>query len=122
MSLPDIGQTTAQDLYEFFHDEKNTAIIEEMKSLGLNMKAIKDADASDKLAGMTIVVTGTLPTLGRSEAKELIERYGGKCTGSVSKKTNYLVAGEAAGSKLDKANALNIPVIDEATLLEMVGE
>ena len=120
MSLPDIGQTTAQDLYEFFHDEKNTAIIEEMKSLGLNMKAIKDADASDKLAGMTIVVTGTLPTLGRKEAEELIVKNGGKATGSVSKKTSLVLAGEAAGSKLTKANELGMKVIDEAEFLNML--
>jgi DNA ligase (NAD+) len=120
MSLPDIGQTTAQDLYEFFHDEKNTAIIEEMKSLGLNMKAIKDADASDKLAGMTIVVTGTLPTLGRKEAEELIVKNGGKASGSVSKKTSLVLAGEAAGSKLTKANELGIKVIDEAEFLNML--
>ena len=119
-SLPDIGQTTAQDLYDFFHDDKNTAIIEEMKSLGLNMKAVKDADASDKLAGMTIVVTGTLPTLGRKEAEELIVKNGGKASGSVSKKTSLVLAGEAAGSKLTKANELGIKVIDENEFLSMI--
>ena len=120
MSLPDIGQTTAQDLYDFFHDAKNTAIIEEMKSLGLNMESVKDADASDKLAGMTIVVTGTLPTLGRKEAEELIVKNGGKASGSVSKKTSLVLAGEAAGSKLTKANELGIKVIDEAQFLSML--
>ncbi|MBQ7658656.1 MAG: NAD-dependent DNA ligase LigA [Butyrivibrio sp.] len=122
MSLPDIGQTTAQDLYDFFHDAKNTAIIEEMKALGLNMKAVKDEDASDKLAGMTIVVTGTLPTLGRKEAEELIVKNGGKASGSVSKKTSLVLAGEAAGSKLTKANELGIKVIDEAEFLSMLKD
>ena len=78
-------------------------------------------DTTDKLAGLTIVVTGTLPTLGRAEAKALIEKNGGKCTGSVSRKTSYLVAGEAAGSKLEKAQALGVPVIDEAGLLAMLS-
>ena len=81
---------------------------------------MEEEDTTDKLAGLTIVVTGTLPTLGRAEAKALIEKNGGKCTGSVSKKTSYLVAGEAAGSKLEKAQALGIPVIDEAGLLAML--
>jgi DNA ligase (NAD+) len=81
----------------------------------------KEEGGSDKLAGMTIVVTGTLPTLGRSEAKELIEKNGGKCTGSVSKKTTLLVAGEAAGSKLTKAQELGIKVISEAELLAMIS-
>ena len=71
-------------------------------------------------AGMTFVLTGTLPTLKRSEAAAMIESFGGKASGSVSKKTTYVLAGEAAGSKLDKANALGIPVIDEAQFMEMV--
>jgi DNA ligase (NAD+) len=74
------------------------------------------------LAGLTFVITGTLPTMGRKEAAELIESHGGKVTGSVSKKTDYLVAGESAGSKLDKANALGIPVLSEEELQQMIGE
>ena len=87
----------------------------------VNMQAVKDADASDKLAGMTIVVTGTLPTLGRKEAEELIVKNGGKASGSVSKKTSLVLAGEAAGSKLTKANELGIKVIDEQTFLDMLN-
>ena len=120
LQIPDIGETTADDLYEFFHDERNLSILNEMKDLGLNMTAVKDADASDKLAGMTIVVTGTLPTLGRKEAEELIVKNGGKASGSVSKKTSLVLAGEAAGSKLTKANELGIKVIDEAQFLSML--
>ena len=77
--------------------------------------------ATDKLAGLTFVITGTLPNMGRKEAQELIELNGGKCSGSVSKKTNYLVAGEAAGSKLDKANALGVTVLDEEGLLALIN-
>ncbi|MBO5620950.1 MAG: NAD-dependent DNA ligase LigA, partial [Butyrivibrio sp.] len=121
LQIPDIGETTADDLYEFFHDEKTLMILTRMQELGLNMTAVKDEGASDKLAGMTIVVTGTLPTLGRKEAEELIVKNGGKASGSVSKKTSLVLAGEAAGSKLTKANELGIKVIDEQTFLDMLN-
>lgn len=120
LQIPDIGETTADDLYEFFHDEKNLEILELMKREGVNTKAVRDADSSDKLSGMTIVVTGTLPTLGRKEAEELIVKNGGKASGSVSKKTSLVLAGEAAGSKLTKANELGIKVIDEKQFLDMI--
>lgn len=120
LQIPDIGQTTAMDLFEFFHDDNNIRILNKMKDLGLNMKAVKDADASDKLSGMTIVVTGTLPTLGRKEAEELIVKNGGKASSSVSKKTSLVLAGEAAGSKLTKAQDLGVKIIDEAQFLEMI--
>ena len=86
------------------------------------MTAKVDEDASDVLSGMTIVVTGTLPTLGRKEAEELIVKNGGKAAGSVSKKTSFVLAGEAAGSKLTKAMDLGIRVIDEAEFLSMIGK
>ncbi len=121
LSIPDIGETTAQDLYDFFHDENNLRILKDMEESGLNMKAVKDPEASDKLAGLTIVVTGTLPTLGRKEAEALITKNGGKASGSVSKKTSFVLAGEAAGSKLTKATELGIKVIDEAEFLNMIG-
>ncbi len=120
LQIPDIGETTANDLYEFFHNESSLHILETMKELGLNMTAVKDEDASDKLSGMTIVVTGTLPTLGRKEAEELIVKNGGKASGSVSKKTSLVLAGEAAGSKLTKAQELGIKIIDEAEFLELI--
>ena len=84
--------------------------------------AIEKVEGRDGLDGKVFVITGTLPTMGRKEAAELIRGAGGKVTGSVSKKTDFLVAGEAAGSKLQKANALGVPVLDEAGLLEMVGQ
>ena len=120
LQIPDIGETTAGDLYEFFHDEKNLAVLSKMKTLGVNMEATRDEDASDIFAGKTIVVTGTLPTLGRKEAEELIVKNGGKASGSVSKKTSFVLAGEAAGSKLTKANDLGIKVIDETEFMEMI--
>ena len=86
----------------------------------MNMES-QMSEQGTALAGLTIVVTGTLPTLGRKEAAELIENNGGKCTGSVSKKTSYVLAGEAAGSKLDKAVSLGIPVISEEELFAMIN-
>ncbi|MGN0363870.1 MAG: NAD-dependent DNA ligase LigA [Bilifractor sp.] len=119
--IPDIGETTACDIVRFFADLENREILDRLAGYGVTMEMQRE-EKTELLAGLTIVVTGTLPHLGRSEAKALIEKNGGKCTGSVSRKTSYLVAGEAAGSKLDKARELGIPVIDEAELLRMVGE
>lgn len=119
-AIDDIGETTAQCITEFFSLDTNKQIVADLEAAGVNMTVSEQADATDKLAGLTIVVTGTLPTLGRKEATELIEKNGGKCAGSVSKKTSLVVAGEAAGSKLTKANELGIKVIDEAQLLEMI--
>lgn len=118
--IPDIGETTARDIVSFFSNEENQKILNRLSEYGVKMDMEKE-ETTDKLAGLTIVVTGTLPTLGRAEAKALIEKNGGKCTGSVSRKTSYLVAGEAAGSKLEKAQALGVPVIDEAGLLAMLS-
>ncbi len=116
----DIGETTAACIHDFFANETNEHVLKRLVDAGVNMTVVHEESGS-ALEGLTIVVTGTLPTLGRREAKELIEKNGGKCTGSVSKKTSYLVAGEAAGSKLDKANDLGIPVITEEELLAMIG-
>lgn len=120
LSMPDIGETTAADLYEFFHSDENRQLIMRMRDAGVNMTVVVDEDASDKLKGMTIVVTGTLPTLGRKEAEELITKNGGKASGSVSKKTTMVLAGEAAGSKLTKAQQLGIKVINEGEFLELI--
>ena len=118
-TVPDIGPITASGLCEFFADEENRALIERLREGGVLFAAVKEAPA-DTLAGLTFVLTGTLPTLSRDEASEMIKAAGGKVSGSVSKKTSYVVAGEAAGSKLTKANELGIPVIDEETLLKML--
>ena len=120
-SIDDIGEITAQCIREYFDNPQNMMIISELAEAGVSMKMPETSLISNKLAGLTIVVTGTLPSLGRKEVSELIENNGGKCTGSVSKKTDYLVVGEDAGSKLAKAQALGIPIIDEAGLLSMIS-
>lgn len=121
VQIPDVGEITAECIHDYFADAENRRLLSEVAALGMNMESqIQEQGA--KLAGLTIVVTGTLPTLGRKEAAELIENHGGKCTGSVSKKTSYLLAGEAAGSKLDKAVSLGIPVISEEELLAMIND
>lgn len=120
IQIEDIGETTAECICEFFQNHTNQEVLMKLKACGVNMEAKQPEKSSNQLEGLTIVVTGTLPTLGRKDAEQLIVQNGGKCTGSVSKKTNYLVAGEAAGSKLEKARQLGIPVISEAELLDMI--
>lgn len=122
VQIPDVGEITAECIHDYFADEENRRLLDEVAALGMNMDADRQPQGGASLAGLTIVVTGTLPTLGRKEAAELIEANGGKCTGSVSKKTSYLVAGEAAGSKLEKARSLGIPVITEEELLAMIDK
>ena len=119
--IPDVGAITAECIHGYFADAENKRLLSEIAQLGMNMESGQTAQGA-VLKGLTIVVTGTLPTLGRKEAAELIENNGGKCTGSVSKKTSYVLAGEAAGSKLDKARALGIPVITEEEFLSMIGQ
>ena len=120
ITVDDIGDTTAICIREYFDNPENQEVISELEAAGVTLTADQNNVASDKLKGLTIVVTGTLPTMGRNEVTELIENNGGKCTKSVSKKTSYLVAGEEAGSKLAKAQALGIPVITEEELLKMI--
>lgn len=120
--LPDVGEITACSICDYLKKEESKLLLKELDACGVNMIVKEQKKASEKLTGLTIVVTGTLPTLGRKEVEELIVANGGKCTGSVSKKTSYVVAGEAAGSKLTKAQELGIPVLDEAGLLQMLGE
>lgn len=120
VAIPDVGEIIAENMVRFFRDPENQRVLKRLSESGVNLEAKKEEGGS-ALAGLTIVVTGTLPSLGRKEVTELIERNGGKAAGSVSKKTSYVVAGEAAGSKLDKAKELKIPVITEQELLEMLG-
>jgi DNA ligase (NAD+) len=116
----DIGPKVAATVKEFFSNERNLALVERLRGFGLTFTAERKVRGT-ALNGLTFVLTGTLPTLTRDEAKERIEAGGGKVSGSVSKKTNYLVAGEEAGSKLDKAQSLGVAVLDEAGLLGMLG-
>ena len=104
---------------EFFADENNRATCYELMELGLLCESLSEPK-KDTLAGLTFVLTGTLPTMSRDEASELIKKNGGKVSSSVSKKTSYVVAGEEAGSKLTKAVALGVTVIDEDGLLSMI--
>lgn len=113
------GAVMAQSVVAFFAKEGTEDLIRRLADAGVNMEWHGE-EKTDKLAGKTIVVTGTLPTLSRSEAEALITKNGGKASGSVSKKTAYVLAGEAAGSKLTKAQQLGVPVIDEETFLQMI--
>ena len=115
-----IGPKIADSVTSFFSIPKNLDIIDSLKKAGLQFEAHDDKQASSTFEGKTFVLTGSLPTLTRKEATELIESHGGKTTSSVSSNTDYLLAGESAGSKLTKANKLGIPVIDESTFNEMI--
>jgi len=118
-----IGPQTAASVVAWFGNEHNRPLLDKLRAAGLRLARTADSGPTgdQPLNGLTFVITGTLPTLSRDEAAELIVHHGGKVTGSVSKKTNYVVAGEAAGSKLAKAQELDVPVIDEAGLLALVG-
>ena len=118
--MEEVGPRISQAILEFFSSAANRALVESLKEAGVDMTAEKK-QRSAQLAGLTFVLTGTLPTLTRDEAKEKIEAAGGKTAGSVSKKTSYVVAGEEAGSKLDKARELKVPVIDEAGLMALLA-
>lgn len=118
--INDIGDKMAASLVHYLNQEKSVVILEKLKAAGVKM-TFESKVVGDSLSGKTFVLTGTLPTLKRNEAKSLIESHGGKVSGSVSKKTDFVVAGEEAGSKLDKANELNIKVLDEAELLAMLS-
>ena len=121
MEVDDVGEVSADCIFRFFHDEKNKEMIARLKSLGVNMEAEETETIDSAVSGKKVVITGTLPTLGRKEAAELVEKYGGKVSGSVSKKTDYVVAGESAGSKLTKAQELGITVLTEAELFVLLG-
>ena len=116
----EVGPRVSQAILEFFAEPGNRALVEGLRAAGVEMTAEKKVRTS-QLAGLTFVLTGTLPTLTREEASARIETAGGKTAGSVSKKTSYVVAGAEAGSKLEKAQALGVEVIDEAGLLELLA-
>ena len=120
-----IGPEIAQSVYSWFQVPANQALIDRLRKADLQLTTQSNTtnqSQSKVFSGKTFVITGTLPTLKRDEAKELIEKAGGKVTGSVSAKTDYLVVGEEAGSKLEKAQALGIPQLSEAQLLEMLED
>ncbi len=123
LEVNDVGPVVAQSLRTFFDQPHNREVVEQLRACGLTWEEGEpEARAPKPLAGLTFVITGTLPTLGRDEAKDKLEAAGAKVAGSVSKKTHYLVAGEDAGSKLDKAREIGVEVIDEARMLEILAK
>ena len=120
--LPEIGPKIADSLASFFAEPSNLAVIERLRQAGVVLEAERQVSGIGPFTGKTFVLTGTLPSMSRAEAGELVERLGGKVSSSVSKKTSYVIAGEEAGSKLDKARQLGIPVLDEAGFLELAAK
>ena len=118
--INDIGQKMGESIVKYFKSEQVRDTIEKLRAAGVNMKGSKKEIIDNRFEGMTFVLTGTLPTYTRQEAQEIIESFGGKASGSVSKKTTYVLAGEEAGSKLDKANSLGVTVIDEEEFKNMI--
>ncbi len=119
--IENFGDILAENVYEGLREPHRIALIERLKQYGVNTE-YKSDKKSDKLSGLTFVITGTLPDMTRDEAKALIESNGGKCSGSVSKKTSYVLAGEEAGSKLTKAQQLGVTVISQQQLYDMLGD
>jgi len=116
-----VGPKVARAIREFFAEERNRSLVEQLRAAGLQFQQEIRRKAGGPLKGKTFVLTGTLPGLTREDVKARIEAAGGKVTGSVSKKTDYVVAGAEAGSKLDKARALGVALIGEPELLDMIG-
>lgn len=122
LQVPDVGPVVAESIHTFFAQPHNREVVAQLRAVGITWpEGQPAAQALLPLTGKTFVITGTLPTLSRDEAKELLEAAGAKVAGSVSKKTSYLVAGAEAGSKLDKAQALGVPVLDEAGMRALLA-
>ena len=117
--VDEIGDISAKLVYDFFHDDENIQLIQKLKTANVNMTETTPTQVEDKFSGLTFVLTGTLETMGRTQASEIIQSLGGKVSGSVSKKTSYVVAGENAGSKLTKAESLGVNIITEQEFLQM---
>ncbi len=122
LAIPDVGGIVAESILSFFGDANISAQIDQLLAYGVSPQSELAANTSSPIAGKTIVVTGTLPTLGRREAEALIEQNGANAAGSVSKKTDYVLYGESAGSKLDKARELGVPLLTEREFLALIGE
>jgi DNA ligase (NAD+) len=116
-----IGDTIAQSVVAWFANPQARAMVERLRESGVNVVEPRTEAASGALKGLTVVITGTLPTLSREQAAALVENHGGRVSNSVSKKTSFVLVGEEAGSKLDKARTLGVETIDEAELLRRVG-
>lgn len=123
IAIPDVGDITARSITEFFSNEENLDILRRLDEAGVNFQSqAADTGSDQKFQDLTFVLTGTLPNMGRSEMEELIRSHGGKISGSVSKKTNYVVAGENAGSKLTKAQELGIRILSEEDVFLLLNE
>ena len=118
--INDVGEITANNIYEFFRQEQTIDLIQRLKVAGVNMEYLQEESGDERFYGKTFVLTGSLEKYTRDEASEIIERFGGKTSGSVSKKTSYVLAGEESGSKLIKAQSLGIPIITEQEFEEMI--
>jgi DNA ligase (NAD+) len=117
-----VGPVVAESIHTFFQQPHNREVVEQLRACGVTWEEGEPAARAPKpLAGKTIVLTGTLPTFSRDEVKDLLEAAGAKVAGSVSKKTDYVIAGAEAGSKLDKARELGVPVLDEDGLRSLLG-
>ena len=123
IGIEEFGQIMSDSVVKFFQEDKNKLTIEKLRQAGLNMEVIEKEDQgiAKVFDGMKIVLTGTLPSMNRNHAKVLIEERAGKATSSVSKSTSFVLAGEEAGSKLDKALALGVKVIDEAKFMDLLN-
>ena len=122
VAIDDLGVSVAASITEYFADEENRRFVNRLLEAGVRPQMHAQQDAGTLFEGMTFVLTGTLPTLSRAQAQEMIRKNGGKATGSVSKKTSIVLAGESAGSKLDKARELGVRIIDEAQFLQMIEQ
>ena len=122
VDIEDVGEIVAASITEFFADEQNRAFVNRLLDAGVHPQMHKQEDAGTLFSGLTFVLTGTLPTLARAQAQELIRKSGGKATGSVSKKTSVVLAGESAGSKLDKARELGVKIISEEQFLKWIAD
>ncbi len=123
MDVDDVGPSTAEKISHFFAEPENLKVIRELQDLGVTWEEGLGTTNEDLIfSGKTFVLTGTLPSLSRDEASEMIRKAGGKVSGSVSKKTSYVLAGEAAGSKLSKAQSLGVTVISQEQFLEMLSK
>ena len=121
LEIPDVGPVLARSITMWFADERNRELVESLRNAGLNFNFLGSMSkaANSYFSGKTVVLTGTLDSMGRKEATEILENLGAKVTGSVSKATDAVIAGHDAGSKLDKAQALGITVLSESEFLEL---
>ena len=120
MTVNDVGEITAKHIYEFFRQEQTKDLLEKLKQNGVNMKAIEEDNIDGRFEGKTFVLTGSLSKYTRNEASDLIEKFGGKTSSTVSKKTDYVLAGEDAGSKLVKAQSLGVTILSEEEFEKLV--